>query len=199
MSQPFPSNNLKLSSVLQAYNITDMKSLIGKEYYDSSGNTFIVEKPINLGIFKGNYYNSASGSFDCKKLSNFKTTEYGTWSDVTAEIDINSISYVINGPKLVSFQVTFARYATTTYALGNNIWWKSTSYSITVDGIQKYFTNDDKSDDYLFDTGVVSCSGSVLTLSFSMDAYDDTNNTVGVSARWIFGISGNTLTLTSEG
>jgi hypothetical protein len=193
-----PTGSITLKDVCTAYGVSsDMNSLVGKVYYDSSANPFTVpSKNINLGMFKGNYYNTASGSFDVSTLQIASHKEYGPGSDVYTHVDIQSISYVINGPKLVSFQVTFFRGAGTTYLFSKNVGFNATSYSITVDGNQKYFTNDNSSTS--FNTGVVSCNGSTLTLSFSMNASDDAGTQSSASGTWVFGISGNALTLTSQ-
>jgi len=194
----FSSGTITLKDVCTAYNVpSNMESLIGKVYYDSSANSFTVPSTnINLGMFRGKYYTTGSGSFNVSSLQKASHTESGALSNVYTHVDIQSISYVINGPKLVSFHVTFFRGAGTTYILSNNVGFNATSYSITVDGTQKYFTNDDTSTS--FDTGIVPCNGSTLTLSFSMNASDDAGTQSSASGTWIFGVSGDSLTLTSQ-
>lgn len=112
MSQPFPSNNLKLSAVLQGYSVTDgsMSDLTGLTCYDSNGNVFISPaKGVNFPLLKtfgGKFAHPTNGSVSDPPIKSVRT-DYGGGS-VACNIGPKLISYSIIGNVLVklSFAVS---------------------------------------------------------------------------------------------
>ena len=51
----FPSSNLSLKSVTDAYGVSSLLGLVGKTYYDNGGTSHVVTSPVSLSTFFGKF------------------------------------------------------------------------------------------------------------------------------------------------